>query len=508
MLKLSPGQVRVIPTEIGGGFGAKLQIGIEPVVARLAQKSGRPVKMTLSRTEVFDAMGPASPAYVHLKMGATNDGRITAADARMIFEAGAVPGSPVAGAANCMYTPYDIPNARVEGIDVIVNKPKTLSYRAPGAPSGAYAVEQMIDEFCETLAMDPIEFRLKNAAVDGSRRVNGVANANMGFAETLEATRATEHWSAPLEGPLRGRGIAAGFWGNATGPASSIAGLLPDGKISYIEGSVDIGGTRTTSAMQFAEALGISSDDVKPTVGDTDTIGFTSNTGGSSVTFKQGWAAFEAANDLKRQLIERAAKMWTVEPDRVAYDSGVLTNLDDPAKMLTIAQIAARQNGTGGSIIGHASVVPRGVAGGYAVHIVDVEVDPETGKVTILRYTAVQDAGRAIHPSYVEGQMQGATAQGIGWALNEEYVYSKDGRMENSSFLDYRMPTSLDLPYIDTVIVEVPNPGHPFGVRGVGEAAFVPPLPAVANAVKHAIGKRMYELPMSPRRILETMQDS
>ncbi len=505
VLQLKPGQVKVIPTEIGGGFGAKLQISIEPVAARLSQKSGKPVKITINRTEVFEAMGPASPAYVHLKMGVTNDGRITAADARLIFEAGAIPGSPVAGAANCMFTPYDIPNARVEGIDVIVNKPKTLSYRAPGAPSGAFAVEQMIDEFCEQLRMDPIEFRLKNAAVDGSRRVNGIANANMGFKETLEAARATDHWQTPFEGPLRGRGVAGGFWGNATGPASAIAGLLPDGRISYIEGSVDIGGTRTTSAMQFAEALGISSDDVKPTVADTDSIGFTSNTGGSSVTFKQGWAAFEAAEDMKRQLVARAAKIWTVEVDRVGYEDGVLTNLDDREKTLTIAQIAARQTGTGGSIIGHSSVVPRGVAGGYAVHIVDVEIDPETGKVTIVRYTSVQDAGRAIHPSYVEGQMQGGAAQGIGWALNEEYVYSAEGRMENSSFLDYRMPTSLDLPNIDTVIVEVPNPGHPFGVRGVGEAAFVPPLPAIGNAVAGALGKRMFDLPFSPRRVLEAM---
>lgn len=505
VLKLQPGQVKVVPSEIGGGFGAKLQISIEPVVARLSQKCGKPVKITLDRTEVFDAMGPASPAYVHLKMGVTNDGRITAADARLIFEAGAIPGSPVAGAANCMFTPYDIPNARVEGIDVIVNKPKTLSYRAPGAPSGAYAVEQMIDEFCEQLGMDPFEFRLQNSASDGSRRVNGVANANMGFRETLEKAQTTEHWKSPLAGPFRGRGIAAGFWGNATGPASVIAGLLPDGRISYIEGSVDIGGTRTTSAMQFAEAMGISAADVKPSVTDTDSIGYTSNTGGSSVTFKQGWAAFEAANDLRRQLIERAARIWDVAPDRVAYDAGTLRNRDDATKTLTLAQIAARQTGTGGSIIGHASVVPRGVAGGFAVHIVDVSVDPETGKVTIERYTAVQDAGRAIHPSYVEGQMQGGAAQGIGWALNEEYVYSSEGRMQNSSFLDYRMPTSLDLPHIDTLIVEVPNPGHPFGVRGVGEAAFVPPLPAIANAVAHATGHRMYQLPMSPRRVLESM---
>lgn len=507
MLKIPAGQVKVIPSEIGGGFGAKLQVGIEFIAAGLSMKCGKPVKLTISRTDVFDSMGPASPAYVHLKMGITNEGKITAADARLVFEAGAIPGSPVAGAANCMYAPYDIPNARVEGIDVVVNKPKTLSYRAPGAPSGAYAVEQMIDEFCETLEMDPIEFRLLNSAINGTRRVNGVATANMDFIATLEAAKATEHWNTPLEGPNRGRGVAAGFWGNATGPASSIAGLMPDGRVSYIEGSVDIGGTRTTAAMQFAESLGISADMVRPSVTDTDSIGFTSNTGGSSVTFKQGWAAFEAANDLRRQLIERAAKIWKVEPDRVSYDSGTLTNLDDTSKTLTIAEIAARQNATGGPLIGHATVVPGGVAGGFAVHIVDIEVDPETGKTELLRYTAVQDAGRAIHPSYVEGQMQGAVAQGVGWALNEEYVYSKDGRMENSSFLDYRMPTSLDLPPIETVIVESPNAGHPYGVRGVGEAAFVPPLPAVANAMAHAIGERMSTLPMTPRRVLEVLMN-
>lgn len=507
MLQVPPGRVKVIPTEIGGGFGAKLQVSIEPVVARLSQMCGRPVKMAINRTEVFESMGPASPAYVHLKMGITKEGKITAADSRLIFEAGAIPGSPVAGAANCMYTPYDIPNARVEGIDVIVNKPKTLSYRAPGAPSGAFAVEQMLDEFADQLGMDPLDLRFKNAAPEGARRVNGIANANMDFATTIEAAKATAHWNTPLEGPNRGRGVAAGFWGNATGPASSIAGLQPDGRVTYIEGSVDIGGTRTTAAMMFAEAIGMKAEDVKPSVTDTDSIGFTSNTGGSSVTFKQGWAAFEAANDLRRQLVERAAAQWKVEPDRVSFADGVATNLDDPTKTLTMAQIASRQNATGGPLIGHATVVPRGVAGGFAVHICDVEIDPDTGKTTILRYTAVQDAGRAIHPSYVEGQMQGAVAQGIGWAINEEYVYSKDGRMENSSFLDYRIPTSLDLPHIDTVIVEVPNPGHPFGVRGVGEAAFVPPLPAVANAVSHAIGKRMNELPLNPRRILEALAE-
>lgn len=177
----------------------------------------------------------------------------------------------------------------------------------------------------------------------------------------------------------------------------------------------------------------------------------------------------------------------------------------DPEKRLTFKQIAGRQIATGGPIVGRAGVNPGGAGPSLATHIVDVEVDPDTGKVTILRYTAVQDAGKAIHPSYVEGQIQGGVAQGIGWGLNEEYYFNDQGHMLNSSFLDYRMPTSLDLPMIDTVIVEVANPSHPYGVRGVGETPIIPPPAALANAIYRATGVRMNQLPMSPGRVLETL---
>jgi CO/xanthine dehydrogenase Mo-binding subunit len=257
--------------------------------------------------------------------------------------------------------------------------------------------------------------------------------------------------------------------------------------------------------MQFAEILGIPVQDVRPSVADTDSIGYTSTTGGSSVAFKTGWAACEAALDVKRQVIERAAKIWGVDPSEVEYEAGLLRERAGQAREMTFKDLALRLNETGGPITGRANVNPRGVGGAYAVHIADVEVDPETGKVQVLRYTALQDAGRAIHPSYVEGQMQGGAAQGIGWALNEEYVYDENGRMVNSSFLDYRMPTALDLPEIETVIVETPNPGHPLGVRGVGEVPIVPPLAAVANAVARATGARLEELPISPTRLLAAL---
>ena len=299
--------------------------------------------------------------------------------------------------------------------------------------------------------------------------------------------------------------MASGFWFNGTGPSSATASVLADGTISLVEGSPDIGGSRTAVAMQLAEVLGIAAEDVKPQVGDTDSVGFTSMTGGSGVAFKTGWACYEAAHDVRRQMIERAARIWEVGVDDVDYTDGVIAHKSDPELKFTFKQLAGRLNGTGGPIVGNSNVDPRGPGPGFAVHIVDVEVDPETGKVDILRYTALQDAGKAIHPSYVEGQIQGGAVQGIGWALNEEYFFDSQGEMANSSFLDYRMPTSLDLPMIDTVIVEVANPTHPYGVRGVGEVCIVPPMAAIANAIHNAVGVRMEKLPMSPGNILEAL---
>ncbi len=498
-------KVRAIQMEIGGGFGAKLTVYMEPLAALLARKAGAPVKMAMNRTEIFEASGPTSGTYVNVKIGATKEGRITAAAASLIFEAGAFPGSPVPGGAQCMMSAYDIPNAYIEGYDVVVNRPKTSAYRAPGSPAAAFAMETAIDEICEKIGMDPLDFRLLNSSKEGVRRATGPLMPRVGFIETLEAAKAHPHYSAPLEGPYRGRGVASGFWGNNTGPSSAVALVHPDGTVSLIEGSPDIGGTRASVSQQFAEVLGIAMEDVKPQIADTDSIGFTSNTGGSGVTFKTGMAAYTAAQDIKQQMIERAARIWDVSVEDVEYEDGVLQHKSDPELRLTFRQLAARQTPTGGPIVGSAGVNPPGAGPALATHLVDVEVDPDTGKVTILRYTALQDAGKAIHPSYVEGQIQGGVAQGIGWALNEEYFVNNQGHMVNSSYLDYRMPTSLDLPMIDTVVVEVANPNHPFGVRGVGEVCIVPPMAAIANAVYHAIGVRMNALPMNPGSVLDAL---
>ena len=498
-------KVKAIPMEIGGGFGAKLTVYMEPLAALLARKAGAPVKMAMNRTEVFEATGPTSGTYIKVKIGATKEGRITAAAATLIFEAGAFPGSPVPGGAQCMMSAYDIPNAYIEGYDVVVNRPKTSAYRAPGSPAAAFAMETAIDEICEQIGMDPLDFRLLNSSKEGVRRATGPLMPRVGFIETLEAAKAHPHYTAPLTGPYRGRGVASGFWGNNTGPSSAVALVQPDGTVSLTEGSPDIGGTRASVAQQLAEVLGIAVEDVNPQIADTDSIGFTSNTGGSGVTFKTGFAAYTAAQDIKEQMMARAARIWEVSPEDVEYVDGVLQHKSDPELRLTFRQMAARQTPTGGPIVGRAGVNPPGAGPALATHIVDVEVDPDTGKVTILRYTALQDAGKAIHPSYVEGQIQGGVAQGIGWALNEEYFVNDQGHMVNSSYLDYRMPTSLDLPMIDTVVVEVANPNHPYGVRGVGEVCIVPPMAAIANAVYNATGARMDTLPMNPGSVLEAL---
>jgi len=506
LLRLPVSRVRVVPMEIGGGFGGKIPVYLEPVAALLSRKAGgRPVKMTMSRKEVFEATGPTSGTWIRVKAGATKDGRLVAVEAKLCYEAGAFPGSPVNAGAMCMLAPYDVENFRIETYDVVVNKPKVAAYRAPGAPAAAFAMESVVDELCRALNIDPLQFRLRNSSREGTKMVTGNPFPRIGHEECVRAALESDHYRSPIEGPYRGRGVASGFWFNGGFQSTVMVSVNPDGTVNLIEGNTDIGGTRASLAMQLAETLGIPYEDVKPTVVDTDSIGHNDVTGGSRTTFATGLAVYEAGMEVRREMMARAAKTWGVSVDEVEYVDGSVRQKSDPSKVLTFKEIARNQARTGGPITGKASLVARGVGPAFSTQIVDLEVDPDTGKVTILRYTVVQDAGRAIHPSYVEGQMQGGVVQGIGWALNEEYYYDEEGRLLNASFLDYRMPTALDVPPIETVIVEVPNPGHPYGVRGVGGVSIVPPLAAIANAIYDATGVRFTELPLSPRRIVEAL---
>ncbi|HTS91713.1 MAG TPA: xanthine dehydrogenase family protein molybdopterin-binding subunit [Stellaceae bacterium] len=507
LLGMKLGDLRVYPAEIGGGFGGKTVIYVEPVATMLAKKTGHPVKVTMSREDVFRATGPTSGSSMTVKIGYKRDGKIVAADGLFKFQAGAFPGSPVMNACMCAFAPYDIANARTIGYDVVCNRPKAAAYRAPGSPISAFAVESVLDVIAQKIGMDPLELRLKNAARSGTQMIYGPKLAHNGYAETVEALLRHPAYKKKL-GKNQGRGVASGYWFNGGGESSATVHVNEDGTVVVATGSPDIGGSRASMAIMAAETLGIDYDRVRPIVADTASVGYTHVTGGSRVTFATGIAVVEATKKIIKDLCVRAAMMWDVDPEGVIWENGHAkpagSNVGD-FKPMPLKEIAAKRGLTGGPIVAAASANPGAVAPGFATHFCDVEVDPETGKVTILNFVAAQDVGRAIHPSYVEGQIQGGVVQGIGWALNEEYVYDKKGRLENPGFLDYRIPVASDLPMIETVLVEVPNPGHPYGAKGVAEVNICPPMAAIANAIQRAAGPRMTVLPMSPPKVLAAL---
>ena len=499
-------RIRVIPAEIGGGFGGKTTIYLEPLAVALSAKAGRPVKMVMTRDEVFRATGPAPGTKLRIKLGAKSDGSLVAGDAYLIYTNGAYTGSGGLLGAMTVFESYKIPNFEIEALDVVINTARSAAYRAPAAPLTAFAMETMLDEIATDLGIDPIDLRIQNAVTEGDPSTMGFPFARIGFVECLEAVRDHPNYKAPL-GPNQGRGVAAGYWFNIGESSSATVNLNEDGTATVVTGSPDIGGSRASMALMAAEELGIDVYDIRPVVGDTEAVGFTDVTEGSRATFATGMAVVEACRRMVVELRGRAAKMMGVEVDDIDWVDGqaVYTGSDGDKAPLSVAEITAKAKRTGGPLTATGSLEAHGAGPGFAVHVCDLEVDPETGVVRVVRYTASQDAGTAIHPSYVEGQIQGGVAQGVGWALNEEYIYDSDGVMENPSFLDYRVPVASDLPMIDAIIVEVPNPAHPYGVRGVGETGIVPPIPAVANAIYGATGCRIRDLPMSPIRVLDAI---
>src|SRR5262245_48137063 len=503
LLGMKLADLRVYAAEIGGAFGGKTVVYVEPVCVMLAKKSGHPVKLVMSREDVFKATGPTSGASMTVKIGVTRDGKIVAADGLFKLQAGAFPGSPFMSTCMCAFAPYDIPNARAIGYDVVSNRPKVAAYRAPGSPLGNFAVESVLDVLAQRIGMEPLKLRLKNVARKGTQMLSGAKLGHNGFAETIEALLNHPGYRAPL-GKNQGRGVASGYWFNGGGESRATMHVNEDGTVVVATGSPDIGGSRASMAIMAAETLGIDYDRVRPIVADTASVGYAHLTAGSRVTFATGKVVVDTTNKIIKELCVRAAKMWNVDPDGVVWEDGCAkpasSNVGD-FKPLSIREIAAKRAQTGGPIVAAGSVNPTAWAPGFTAQFCDIEVDPETGKVTILRFVAAQDVGCAIHPSYVEGQIQGGVTQGIGWALNEEYVYDSHGHMENPGFLDYRIPVASDLPMIEPVMVEVANPDHPYGAKGAAEVNICPPMAAIANAIERAVGTRLTELPMSPPKV-------
>jgi CO/xanthine dehydrogenase Mo-binding subunit len=363
-----------------------------------------------------------------------------------------------------------------------------------------------MDRLAQGIGMDPLELRLKNVPGEGDPLPTDVVLARVGFRETLQAVK--EH---PLQrqrptGPYRGRGMACGMWIGGRQPNSACLKVNGDGSLGLLVGTVDLTGTRTAFTQMVSEEFGVSPDQVTVSVLDTQAAPFASTSAGSKTTYTMSFAIKQACDNVKAQLLRRAAQRLDLPAQDVVYQAGRIAAKSDPSRAVTLAELGqASVAASGGPIIGTGIVAGAKMNPSFAAHVADVEVDPETGKVTILGYWAFQDCGFAINPAQVEGQMQGGATQGIGWALNETYVF-EDGVLRNPTFLDYRMPTALDLPFIEPIIIEVTSPEGPYGVRGVGEVSIVPPMAALANAIADATGVRLTELPMNPERVLFALQ--
>lgn len=508
LLNMETSKIRVTASEIGGGFGGKNNVYGEPVAIVLSQKTGRPVRMVMSRSEIFRATGPTVGSRSRVKIGAKKDGTITAAQAEIWYQAGAFKGSPIGRAVETFFSAYTIPNIQATAHDVCVNRPKVAAYRAPGAPMACFAAEATLNELADKLGMDSVDLRLKNAVTEGDQSLMGTTYGPIGLVDVLEQVKAHDHYKATL-GENQGRGFALGYWMHGGGLSSVAVNLQADGTLTVATGNPDIGGSRSSMRVMAAEELGIDVERIIPIVADTASLGYSHLTAGSRTTFATGWAVINATREIIEKLRALAAKKWEIAVEDVSWEAGhavAAKSAGDGIEPLSLKALAGMAMKMGGPIAGHSEINAGGAGAAFSAQLVDVEIDPETGFVSPKRYTVVQDVGRAISPDYVEGQLQGGAVQGIGWALNEEYVYDDEARLQNTGFLDYRMPVASDVPMIDTVMVEVPNPNHPYGVRGVGEPPIVPAPAAVANAVEKAVGVTMSSLPLSPPKVLKAVE--
>ena len=496
--------ITVIPTEVGGAFGGKESIRLSAVCAALSQRAGRPVRGGLTREEVIRSTGPGNATVSKIRLGAMRDGTITAISSRMVFDAGAFPGAPLRSALRRVYSHYRTPNLRVDAFDVVTNKPHVSFYRAPGATPTAFALESVVDEAAERLGIDALEFRLMNVSRPGDPMPDGVTLPSINLATLLEMVRTLPCWTEPV-GEGEGKGLALGMWTMPGGTTSCRIDLASDGSVSLVLGTVDLSATRTSLAMVAAEALGLDLEDVNVVMGDTDTATFSESSGADKVTYVTSKAVFAAAQELIGKLKSLAASKFEVPTERIDF-AGKRLSVEGAWKTeMTLAEAAKRAAEDETPLFGAGKVTEVtgsvAIAPNAAVHVARVRVDKETGKVDVTRYAALQDVGLSVNPDQVEGQIHGGATQGLGWALSEEYVFSPEGVVENATLLDYRLPTALDVPFFETVVVEAPSDDHPYGVRAVGQVPIVPPAAAVGNAVYDAVGVRLTELPMNPERV-------
>ncbi len=524
ILQIPPSKIRVVVPGIGGGFGGKLRVGVEHFAAFLAKKSGRPVKVVTTGEEELTAAYPRQGTLVELKTGVTTDGRITAKAGRIWFDTGAFAGSGpgVASVATLVLAgPYKIPNLYLEGFAVYTNKTNCGSFRAPSGPQSNFAVESQMDIIADALGLDPLEFRLKNIVREGDEGPTGQVLNGVGLEECLVKAAAAIGWKDRRPGPGRGKGLACGWWTTTGGSSGVYVKINPDGTVALNTGAAEIGtGALTGAAQVLAEELGIDLVDINVVSADTFSTPFDFGAQGSRTAFAVGNACRAAVADLKRQLFTLAAAQLGVEPDTLALaDKHVVAD----GKRLSLADLARLSQQTGGGLIAHGTFIapptpydtkrvenhayPAFHSPSFHAHAVDLSVDPDTGEITVHRYVVAQDVGFALNPIYIEGQIEGGVAQGLGQALSEEIVY-EGGHVLNPNLTDYKMPTTLDLPRVESILVQHPSLAGPYGAKGVGEPPNIEPPAAVANAVAAATGLRITSLPITAEKIALGLVDA
>jgi len=507
VLGLPESSVRIVPMAVGGGFGAKILL-LEPLAGALAMLLGRPVRVVLTRSDEFRTATPAPQSTLEVRLGARRDGTLVAIQARLLFDAGALPGAPLNIAALMLGGNYQAPHLDIQGREILTHKAPNGAYRAPGAPQAAFALESVLDDLARGLGLDPIEFRLRNASQGGDPMPSGEPWPRIGLRESLEAVREDPLWRN-RERNGRGIGVAAGGWLGGLEPASACVRLNTDGGAQVIVGSIDISGTATALSQIAAEMLGLPVSRVRLVGADSDSAPYAGMSGGSKITYSVGSAVVKAAEDARRQLLALAARRLEASEADLEISGGVVGVRGVPSRTIAVADLVKLTSGFGAGnppIFGVASeaIVQRAPA--FGAHVARIHLDADSGRVRVLEYAVAQDVGRAINPAAVRGQIHGGVAQGVGWALLERMIYDEQGSVATGTFLDYALPRATDVPPIRINLVEVPSERGPYGAKGVGEPPVVPVAAAIANAIMDASGARVEDLPIVPESVVAALR--
>ena len=490
-------KVRVMPMPVGGGFGGKIEL-LEPLLALLALRLRRPVRLVLARSHEFMVGRPAPSAHFELELGARRDGTLIALRGRFRYDNGASAGWHGGLTAGFLAGTYRIPNFDLQGFEVATNKTPVDAYRAPGATQAFFALESAMDELAVALDIDPIELRLHNVSREGDPTADGQRWPRVASVEVLEEAKRHPLYTAAL-GEHEAVGVPLGAWGGARTPSAAGCRVEPDGTVAITVGSPDISGTATGLALIAAEAFGIAPDKVRVEVADTATAPFSATSSGSQVTYSVGGAVYEAAQEARRQMLEIATEELEAAPEDLDIVDGRVAVKGAPNRTVEITklvQISREFMGRHKPIeaVGRSAVQTASPM--FTVHIARVEVDGDTGAYRLTGYAAIQDVGHAINPPEIEGQIHGGSVQALGRALGEELVYDGDGQLRSGSFIDYELPAADQIPNIDVRLVEVPSAVGPLGAKGVGEPPAIPGTAALANAVSRAAGVRVRKAPI------------